>query len=190
MLFKKTMLFTTIIYDLLPFVLLPLLLSVYYFVGIIILAILELDNYEKIKLLLTIIFSIFLNNIVIKLYAYFTLSNLYKLSIIVLRLYIYFIIIVIEIIIIPLLLLLRFYNKHQPLNTNTSNTSNTSNTINTSNTSNTINTINTKCLICFENDISSCCVPCGHTYCNRCISNAVNCYMCRSTIREKINIYI
>lgn len=47
-----------------------------------------------------------------------------------------------------------------------------------------------KCLICFTNDISKCCVPCGHTYCNRCISTTDNCHMCRTYIQQKINIYI
>jgi hypothetical protein len=47
-----------------------------------------------------------------------------------------------------------------------------------------------KCLICFTNDISKCCVPCGHTYCNNCIINNNYCHMCRTPIQQKINIYI
>jgi RNase P/RNase MRP subunit POP5 len=47
-----------------------------------------------------------------------------------------------------------------------------------------------KCLICFENDISRCCVPCGHTYCNKCIANTNTCHMCRTYIEQTINIYI
>lgn len=46
------------------------------------------------------------------------------------------------------------------------------------------------CSICYENKINICCIPCGHTYCDRCISNAVNCYSCRSHIIRTNKIYI
>jgi hypothetical protein len=47
-----------------------------------------------------------------------------------------------------------------------------------------------KCLICFTNDISKCCIPCGHTYCSNCIINIDYCHMCRTHVQQKINIYI
>ena len=47
-----------------------------------------------------------------------------------------------------------------------------------------------KCSICFENNISRCCNPCGHTFCEVCIKNTNNCYICRSDITSKITIYI
>lgn len=47
-----------------------------------------------------------------------------------------------------------------------------------------------KCSICFENNISRCCNPCGHTFCEVCIKNTNNCYICRSNITSKIIIYI
>lgn len=47
-----------------------------------------------------------------------------------------------------------------------------------------------KCSICYEHNISKCCIPCGHTYCNNCITITNNCYICRSRIQQKINIYI
>ena len=47
-----------------------------------------------------------------------------------------------------------------------------------------------KCSICLINNISICCIPCGHTYCNYCINKTNNCYICRSNIINKIKIYI
>ena len=46
-----------------------------------------------------------------------------------------------------------------------------------------------KCSICFNNTISHCCVPCGHTYCNECINKTNNCYICRGNIRNKIKLF-
>ena len=46
-----------------------------------------------------------------------------------------------------------------------------------------------KCSICFNNTISHCCVPCGHTYCNECINKTNNCYICRGIIRNKIKLF-
>jgi hypothetical protein len=46
------------------------------------------------------------------------------------------------------------------------------------------------CSICFENTISKCCYPCGHTYCYNCITKANNCYICRQIIQKIMNIYI
>ena len=47
-----------------------------------------------------------------------------------------------------------------------------------------------KCTICFNNTISHCCNPCGHTYCTDCIDKTNNCYICRAIIRNKIKLYL
>jgi hypothetical protein len=47
-----------------------------------------------------------------------------------------------------------------------------------------------KCTICFNNTISHCCNPCGHTYCSDCIDKTDNCYICRSIIHNKIKLYL
>jgi hypothetical protein len=47
-----------------------------------------------------------------------------------------------------------------------------------------------KCSICFNNTISHCCNPCGHTYCTDCIDKTNNCYICRSIIHNKIKLYL
>ena len=46
------------------------------------------------------------------------------------------------------------------------------------------------CSICRDRTISICCIPCGHTYCNICISNAKNCFICKKTIIFTNRIYI
>jgi len=46
-----------------------------------------------------------------------------------------------------------------------------------------------KCSICLENDLSICCIPCGHTYCDNCVVNTHNCYICRQTIIRTNRIY-
>lgn len=46
------------------------------------------------------------------------------------------------------------------------------------------------CSICLENKINTCCFPCGHTYCDKCISNSNKCYNSRSTIIITNKIYI
>jgi hypothetical protein len=46
-----------------------------------------------------------------------------------------------------------------------------------------------KCIICLDNTISYCCVPCGHTYCYDCIDKTNNCYICRGIIRNKIKLF-
>ncbi len=46
------------------------------------------------------------------------------------------------------------------------------------------------CPICYENKINSCCIPCGHTYCDKCIKNTNNCYICRRNVSRNIKIFI
>lgn len=46
------------------------------------------------------------------------------------------------------------------------------------------------CPICYENKINSCCIPCGHTYCDKCIKNTNNCFICRRNISKNIKIFI
>ena len=46
-----------------------------------------------------------------------------------------------------------------------------------------------KCIICLDNTISYCCVPCGHVYCYDCIDKTNNCYICRGIIRNKIKLF-
>uniref|UniRef100_A0A6C0LID5 RING-type domain-containing protein n=1 Tax=viral metagenome TaxID=1070528 RepID=A0A6C0LID5_9ZZZZ len=48
----------------------------------------------------------------------------------------------------------------------------------------------TICPICTENDLSICCIPCGHTYCNNCIINTTNCHICRTEIMQTNKIYL
>ena len=47
-----------------------------------------------------------------------------------------------------------------------------------------------KCSICFNNSISHCCSPCGHTYCHNCINKTNNCYICRGIICNKIKLFL
>jgi hypothetical protein len=46
------------------------------------------------------------------------------------------------------------------------------------------------CTICTTDQISMALVPCGHTFCNTCaVKQRSQCYICRTTIREKQKIY-
>ena len=45
-----------------------------------------------------------------------------------------------------------------------------------------------ECNICFENDIEYACVPCGHTFCSKCL-NGTECYICRTPIKSKVKLY-
>jgi hypothetical protein len=60
----------------------------------------------------------------------------------------------------------------------------------TINENNDIDNNNNLCIICYNNKINSCCNPCGHTYCNKCIYFAKNCYICNNDINSIIKIYI
>jgi hypothetical protein len=46
------------------------------------------------------------------------------------------------------------------------------------------------CSICCENEISICCAPCGHTYCNQCMTDITTCHYCRSYVPIKFKIFI
>ena len=52
--------------------------------------------------------------------------------------------------------------------------------------------IDNLCSVCLENKINICCIPCGHTYCDKCIRStyAYNCFICRKNITNTIKIYI
>ena len=47
-----------------------------------------------------------------------------------------------------------------------------------------------KCSVCFENKLSVCLNPCGHCYCDICIKNATNCFICRTNIINKIKLFL
>ena len=47
-----------------------------------------------------------------------------------------------------------------------------------------------KCSVCFENKLSVCLNPCGHCYCDICIKNANNCFICRTNIKNKIKLFL
>jgi len=50
--------------------------------------------------------------------------------------------------------------------------------------------ITIKCPICYDKDLSICCIPCGHTYCYKCIINTKNCHICRTEIKRTNKIYL
>jgi hypothetical protein len=46
------------------------------------------------------------------------------------------------------------------------------------------------CSICLNEAVSHCVTPCGHTFCSSCVKRQMtNCYMCRSTIKERVRIF-
>lgn len=44
------------------------------------------------------------------------------------------------------------------------------------------------CQICFDKDIDTVLVPCGHSYCRECIKNSNICFFCRANISKKQHI--
>jgi hypothetical protein len=46
------------------------------------------------------------------------------------------------------------------------------------------------CSICLDRVVSICCIPCGHTYCNICVSGKNYCFICRKTIISTNRIYL
>lgn len=49
---------------------------------------------------------------------------------------------------------------------------------------------NPLCPLCFENNISYTCIPCGHTFCKQCLDKCSRCGVCRSEITNIQRIYI
>tara|TARA_E500000178_G_scaffold22251_1_gene20744 strand:- start:1167 stop:1487 length:321 start_codon:yes stop_codon:yes gene_type:complete len=47
-----------------------------------------------------------------------------------------------------------------------------------------------ECTICMENDVNVCIVPCGHTFCSKCIKDANRCFICNSDIFMKQKMFI
>lgn len=46
------------------------------------------------------------------------------------------------------------------------------------------------CCICLNEPVSHCITPCGHTFCSSCVKRQLtSCYMCRSTVKERVRIY-
>lgn len=46
------------------------------------------------------------------------------------------------------------------------------------------------CSICMAEPIKQVAVPCGHSFCNTCISKQVSCYICRCKIEKKIRLFL
>lgn len=49
---------------------------------------------------------------------------------------------------------------------------------------------NVTCLICTENKINICFVPCGHTICSNCSEQIDKCHICKGEINKKMKIFI
>lgn len=46
------------------------------------------------------------------------------------------------------------------------------------------------CNICFEDTISFAFVPCGHTYCSKCVKRQLStCAVCRTQVRDRVRLY-
>lgn len=45
------------------------------------------------------------------------------------------------------------------------------------------------CTVCIEKSINRACVPCGHTFCEGCITQIKTCPMCRQSIKETIKLF-
>jgi hypothetical protein len=46
-----------------------------------------------------------------------------------------------------------------------------------------------ECPICFDNQVNICIVPCGHTFCSKCIASSHSCYVCKNEIFMRQSIY-
>ena len=46
-----------------------------------------------------------------------------------------------------------------------------------------------ECKICFDRVIDVMCLPCCHTYCERCSNNMKKCFICNTNVAEKVKIY-
>ena len=47
-----------------------------------------------------------------------------------------------------------------------------------------------ECTICMENDVNMCLIPCGHTFCSKCLKKTDKCYICTSDIFMKQKMFI
>jgi hypothetical protein len=45
------------------------------------------------------------------------------------------------------------------------------------------------CSICMNNSVKQIAIPCGHTFCDKCIFNQQTCYICRSKIEKKHRVF-
>ncbi len=47
------------------------------------------------------------------------------------------------------------------------------------------------CSICYDKEITTCCDPCGHTYCTDCVKKITKkCYICNEKCKNKIKLFI
>lgn len=52
------------------------------------------------------------------------------------------------------------------------------------------------CTVCFENEIDKCIVPCGHTFCSKCVDKSQgsgllrSCMSCRSPVEKTVKIFL
>lgn len=46
------------------------------------------------------------------------------------------------------------------------------------------------CSICMAEPIKQVCVPCGHSFCNTCMSKQYICYICRCKVEKKIRLFL
>ena len=46
------------------------------------------------------------------------------------------------------------------------------------------------CPLCFQDHIDHVILPCGHTFCKKCVDRCVNCGVCRGNINKKQKIFI
>jgi len=46
------------------------------------------------------------------------------------------------------------------------------------------------CSICMAEPIKQVCVPCGHSFCNTCMSKQYTCYICRCKVEKKIKLFL
>jgi hypothetical protein len=46
-----------------------------------------------------------------------------------------------------------------------------------------------ECSICMNNDINKCCVPCGHSFCDKCIEHSETCFICQQSIFMKQKLF-
>jgi hypothetical protein len=47
-----------------------------------------------------------------------------------------------------------------------------------------------ECKVCMDKKIDICLVPCGHCFCEGCLKNTINCYLCNREIFIKQRLYV